>query len=68
MSNILMSHKNDFYSVTINEFLMVKKQVATLKFSALRASYRSTNLNRKLSKKLYLRLSYLLMNLLIATN
>ena len=63
-----MSHKNDFYSVTINEFLMLKKQVATLKFSALRASYRSTKLNRKLSKKLYLRLSYLLMNLLIATN
>ena len=49
-------------------FLMVKQQVATLKFSTLGASYRSTKLNEKLSKKLYLRLSYLLMSLLIAIN
>ena len=30
--NILMSHKNNFYSVTINEFLMFQKQAATLEF------------------------------------
>ena len=27
-----MSHKNNFYSVTINEFLIFQKQAATLEF------------------------------------
>ena len=50
--NILMSHINGFYNATINEFLMFQKQAATLEFSTLGASYRSTRLSCKSSKKL----------------
>ena len=50
--NILMSHINGFYNATINEFLMFQKQAVTLEFSTLGASYRSTRLSYKLSKKL----------------
>ena len=56
--NILMSHINGFYNATINEFLMFQKQAATLEFSTLGASYRSTRLSYKSGKKLLWRLVF----------
>ena len=56
--NILMSHINGFHNATINEFLMFQKQAATLEFSTLGASYRSTRLSCKSSKKLLWRLIF----------